>query len=93
MSSVGEKAGMKVSERLYRKALPIWESYYEHPFVKGIIDRMNQAKVLRLSDRMILYVSNRNAVKLCMFLSKFIRRIENPSLFLNDIYRLINPKR
>ena len=38
MSSVGEKAGMKVSERLYRKALPIWESYYEHPFVKGIAD-------------------------------------------------------
>ena len=38
MSNNGEKTGMKVSERLYRKALPIWESYYEHPFVKGIAD-------------------------------------------------------
>ena len=27
---------MKVSERLLQKALPIWESYYEHPFVSGI---------------------------------------------------------
>lgn len=29
---------MKTSERLYKAALPIWESYYEHPFVKGIAD-------------------------------------------------------
>ena len=29
---------MKVSERLYQAALPIWESYYTHPFVKGIAD-------------------------------------------------------
>ncbi len=29
---------MKVSQRLYQKALPIWESYYRHPFVKGISD-------------------------------------------------------
>lgn len=29
---------MKVSQRLYEKALPIWESYYTHPFVKGISD-------------------------------------------------------
>lgn len=79
----------------YRKVLADkdFKGDRNHPFVKGIIDRMNQAKVLRLSDRMILYVSNRNAVKLCMFLSKFIRRIENPSLFLNDIYRLITSKR
>ncbi len=27
---------MKVSERLLEKALPIWESYYKHPFVDGI---------------------------------------------------------
>ena len=65
-----------------------FQSDRHHPFVKGIIRRMNEAKVLRLSDRMILYVSNRNAVKLCMFLSKFIRRIENPSLLIDDINRL-----
>lgn len=29
---------MKVSERLYQAALPIWESYYTHPFVQGIAD-------------------------------------------------------
>jgi thiaminase/transcriptional activator TenA len=29
---------MKVSQRLYEVALPIWESYYDHPFVKGIAD-------------------------------------------------------
>ena len=26
---------MKVSQRLYQTALPIWESYYQHPFVQG----------------------------------------------------------
>ena len=29
---------MNVSQRLYEKALPIWESYYQHPFVHGIAD-------------------------------------------------------
>ncbi|MDE6658115.1 MAG: thiaminase II [Oscillospiraceae bacterium] len=29
---------MKVSERLYQTALPIWESYYTHPFIQGIAD-------------------------------------------------------
>ena len=29
---------MKVSERLIAKAMPIWETYFEHPFVKGIAD-------------------------------------------------------
>ena len=29
---------MKTSERLYQVAFPIWESYYNHPFVKGIAD-------------------------------------------------------
>ena len=53
-----------------------------HSFVKGIINRMNEAKVLRLSDRMILYVSSRSAVRLCMFLSKIVKRIENPYLVL-----------
>lgn len=29
---------MKVSERMLKTALPIWESYYDHPFVRGIAD-------------------------------------------------------
>ena len=29
---------MTVSERLFNVAMPIWESYFEHPFVKGIAD-------------------------------------------------------
>lgn len=55
-----------------------------HPFVKGIIKRMNQAMIIRLSDRLILSVSNRKAVRFCMILSKFIRRFENPSLIIKD---------
>ena len=29
---------MKVSQRLYEKALPIWESYFTHPFIQGMAD-------------------------------------------------------
>lgn len=29
---------MKVSDRLYQTAIPVWESYYSHPFVRGIAD-------------------------------------------------------
>lgn len=29
---------MKVTERLYQSIIPLWESYMEHPFVKGIAD-------------------------------------------------------
>lgn len=74
----------------YRKVLAEnnFQGDRHHPFVKGIINRMNKAKVLRLSDRMILGVSSRSAIKLCMFLSKFVRRIENPSLVIEDIIRL-----
>lgn len=74
----------------YRKVLAEnnFQGDRHHPFVKGIIRRMNEAKVLRLSDRMILGVSSRSAIRLCIFLSKIIRRIENPSLFIEDVNRL-----
>lgn len=62
-----------------------------HPFVKGIIKRMNNAMIIRLSDRLILSVSNRIAVRICKFLSKFIRRLENPSLILKD-FKKVNKK-
>ncbi len=29
---------MKVTDRLLKVALPVWESYYKHPFVSGIAD-------------------------------------------------------
>ena len=29
---------MKTTQRLLQAALPIWESYYTHPFVSGIGD-------------------------------------------------------
>ena len=29
---------MKVSQRLYEKALPLWESYFTHPFIQGMAD-------------------------------------------------------
>ncbi len=75
---------------IYRKILAEnnFQGNKHHPFVRGIVSRMNEARVLRLSDRMILYVSSKNAIRLCMFLSKFVKRIEHPSLILEDMKRL-----
>ena len=61
-----------------------------HPFVKGIVNRMNKAKVLRLSDRLILSVSSRRAMKICFFIRKIIIRIEQPALIVKDCKRLYN---
>lgn len=82
-----------ISCRMYyfRKCLidSDYQSDKHHPFVKGIIQKMNQAGVLRCSDRMVLGVSSRRAVKCCMVLAKFVRRMEHPSLFLKDYSKLI----
>ena len=61
----------------------------KHPFVKDIIRRMNEVRVLRLSDRLVLAVSDRKTVKICLLSSKIIRRLEKPSLILKDIKRII----
>lgn len=29
---------MNVSERFYQKAMPVWKTYFDHPFVRGIGD-------------------------------------------------------
>lgn len=29
---------MKPSERFYNLAMPVWQTYFDHPFVKGIGD-------------------------------------------------------
>lgn len=60
------------------------------PYVKGIIRRMNQAKKIRLSDRLILSVSSKKSIKRCLIICKFIRRIENPFILSNDIKRLLH---
>lgn len=60
-----------------------------HPLVRDIIRLMNNDKCIRLSDRLILYVSDRRAMKFCFFLRKFIVRIEQPSLIIRDIKRLL----
>ena len=65
-----------------------FHSNKNHPFVKDIIQRMNEAKILRLSDRLVLSVSSKPAVKTCLFLAKFLRRIEQPSLIIKDTRRL-----
>lgn len=84
----------EINHRLYYYKKVLAENNFQgdrhHPFVTGIISRMKEAKVLRLSDRVLLGVSNRNTVRCCLFLSKFMRRIENPSLLIDDINRLRN---
>lgn len=59
-----------------------------HPLVKEIVRLMNNEKSIRLSDRLILYVSDRRAMKFCLFLRKFVIRIEHPSLIIKDLKRL-----
>ena len=58
-----------------------------HPLVKDIVRLMNKEKSIRLSDRLILYVSDRRAMNFCFFLRKFIIRIEHPSLVIRDFKR------
>lgn len=61
----------------------------KHLFVRTTIDKMNQAGVLRLSDRLMLGVSSRGTVKSCNLLAKLIRRMEHPSLLLKDVDKLV----
>lgn len=44
---------MKVSERLLQKALPIWESYYEHPFYGNWIGTYTSKGFRDCNDDMI----------------------------------------
>jgi glycosyltransferase involved in cell wall biosynthesis len=59
-----------------------------HPFVREIIRLMNEDRAICLSDRLLLSVSNKRAIKTCLFLNKFIVRIENPSIIIRDFKRL-----
>ena len=82
-----------ISRRMYYYKKVLAENDYHsdknHPFVREIVKRMNEAKILKLSDRIILMVSGRKAMIICLFLAKIIRRIENPSRILIDIKRII----
>ena len=82
-----------ISRRMYYYKKVVAENDYHsdknHPFVREITKRMNEAKILKLSDRIILMVSGRKAMIICLFLAKIIRRIENPSRILIDIKRII----
>ncbi len=60
-----------------------------HPLVKDLIPIMNKERMIRISDRLILSVSDRRAMRFCFFLNKFIRRIEQPSIVINDLKRLL----
>lgn len=61
-----------------------------HPLVKDVIGLMNEEKVVRLSDRIILLASSRRAMKICFFIRKIIIRIEQPALIVKDCKRLYN---
>lgn len=65
-----------------------YEGNKRHPFVKEIIRLINADGVIRLSDRLLLSVSNKRSIKMCLFLNKFITRIENPSIIIKDFSRL-----
>jgi hypothetical protein len=58
-----------------------------HPFVKEIIRLMNKDRAIRISDRLLLLVSNKMDYKVYLFMNKFIIRIKNPSLIMKDIMR------
>ena len=81
-------ASIDMRMRRYRQALK--ENDYKpdkhNPCAKDIIRRMNEARVFRLSDRMLLLMPDRKAVKVYLFLSKYIRRFKrrfkNPSLLI-----------
>ncbi len=82
-----------ISQRLYYYPIILKGNNYQgnnkHPFVKNIIRRMNEARMLRLSDRLVLAASDRRTVKICLLSSKIIRRLEKPSLIHRDIKRII----
>lgn len=59
-----------------------------HPFVREIIRLMNEDGAVRLSDRLLLSVSNKRAIKTCHFFNKVIIRIKNPSMIMGDLKRL-----
>lgn len=59
-----------------------------HPLVKDIVHLMNKEKYIRLSDRLILYVSDRRAMIFCYLLRKAIKCIEHPSLIIREVKRL-----
>lgn len=85
-----ESGGLKRRLYFFYKVLEEndFHSNKNHPFVRGIVQRMNEAKILRLSDRLVLSVSSKPAVKMCLFFAKFLRRIEQPSMIRKDIQRL-----
>lgn len=48
---------MKLSEKLYLSAKEIWDSYYEHPFIKGIGEGsldINKFKYYMIQDYLYL---------------------------------------
>ena len=51
-----------------------------HPFAKDLVKRLNEAKGLRLSDRLMLSVSGRPAVKTCFFFSRILKKFERLSV-------------
>lgn len=48
-----------------------------HPYVRGLIRRMNEARVLRLNDRILLSISNKTSYVIAHFISSIISRVKN----------------
>ena len=56
-----------------------------HPFVKGIIHRMDELKMFGLTNRLLLSVPSKTVFNFCMCLSKLLRAIRNPSLTASEM--------
>jgi glycosyltransferase involved in cell wall biosynthesis len=60
-----------------------------HPFVKDIKRCMNEAGVWKPMDRWLLSVSSPWAVKMVWNLRRVVKRLEHPSIIINDVKKLI----
>ena len=58
-----------------------------HPLVKETVRLMKNARGIRLSDKLLLYVSDWWAIKFCFLLEKILIRIEQPSMIIRDFKR------
>lgn len=84
------RAGIELRIKYYKIYLNTndYQGNKHHPFVKTIIRLMNEDRAIRISDRLLLLVSNKRDFKMYLFLNKFIIRIKNPSIIMKDIKRL-----
>ena len=66
-----------------------FQSDSNHPFVKDIKHCMDEAGMWKPMDRWLLSVSSPWAVKMVWNLRRVVKRLEHPSIIINDVKKLI----